>query len=334
MTERFLDDLARELAQPMPRRRAVRLLGATVAVAMFPSLRPQLGRAAASITCGKGEEPCSSATGLKLCMPAGGTCCWFTPEDSGYEPWGLLVGCSPGTHCGSAKVGRVRCVPNKRCRRDAGLTQCGNACCDDKTEFCASRQRSLCCKKSEKVCATDESATCCNKQSTCCGDKCCKQNQLCGSYGPASDRFYICCKTRACQAGAGTKPFCCPRRTDRCVPGIQGGGVQDDAVRVCCPADRVVTGSSRTAVACCPEGTVSLGEGLSVGAGVAGVCCPKEQACRSGTKITCCAKSSEAQSQCCSGTCTDVRFDTLNCGACGTRCEDQKACRNGVCVSL
>lgn len=75
-------------------------------------LRPRsirAGRTIVPITCKPGTEICLR-NGLQVCMPTGGTCCWFTPAESGYEPWGLVVGCSPGCRCGSAREGQKRCI--------------------------------------------------------------------------------------------------------------------------------------------------------------------------------------------------------------------------------
>lgn len=56
-----LDDLARTLAQPMPRRRALRLLGASLVAATVPGLGPSVSRAArgaATYTCNPNVETC------------------------------------------------------------------------------------------------------------------------------------------------------------------------------------------------------------------------------------------------------------------------------------
>ena len=136
------DDLARALAQPMPRRRALRLLGGAVAMAAVPGLGPQLARAGSKATCGPGTEPCSSANGLKLCMPTGGVCCYFSPETSGYT-FGLLKGCAPGSRCGSGNPGD-QCV------------------CDGEYDFQSGRCVSAPCKGARK-----------------CGSKCCREGEVC-----------------------------------------------------------------------------------------------------------------------------------------------------------
>ncbi|HUF01858.1 MAG TPA: hypothetical protein VMN35_05490, partial [Gaiellaceae bacterium] len=43
--ERFFDDLARTLAEPMPRRRAVRVIGASLAALAIPGVSPNVARA-------------------------------------------------------------------------------------------------------------------------------------------------------------------------------------------------------------------------------------------------------------------------------------------------
>ncbi len=54
MGERHLDDLARALAVPMPRRRALRLLGSTLIATAVPGLWPRVGLAGRSATCDAG----------------------------------------------------------------------------------------------------------------------------------------------------------------------------------------------------------------------------------------------------------------------------------------
>lgn len=44
--ERFFDDLARKLAEPMPRRRAVRVIGASLVAVAAPGVAPRIARAA------------------------------------------------------------------------------------------------------------------------------------------------------------------------------------------------------------------------------------------------------------------------------------------------
>lgn len=54
--ESFFDNLARTLASPMPRRRAVRVLGAAVVVATLPGLRPRSALARSSKECNPATE--------------------------------------------------------------------------------------------------------------------------------------------------------------------------------------------------------------------------------------------------------------------------------------
>ena len=189
------------------------------------------------------------------------------------------------------------CRPNQKCRRGRCCTKCGD--------------QGACCARGEK----------------CCGDRCCKSGETCGVWGSRQDRSHICCKTTSCRANEGSKPFCCPNKSDRCLrlTGPRG------ANRVCCPPQRVIVNRG-AAVACCPGGTVALPEKVVVGGGAQGACCPEAQACGSGAEMTCCPTQGDRRRVCCSGACVDVQFDARNCGGCGVPCADGQRCDNGVCV--
>ena len=73
---RILDDLARTLAEPMPRRRLLRVLGSSIAAVTVPTLGAQTARAARTVgsaTCGEDERTCrkgAEAQFAEYCCPA------------------------------------------------------------------------------------------------------------------------------------------------------------------------------------------------------------------------------------------------------------------------
>ena len=73
---RFLDDLARTLAEPMPRRRALRLLGSSLAAVTVPAFAPRVARAVAtagSVKCGYDQRTCrkgAEAQFEEYCCPS------------------------------------------------------------------------------------------------------------------------------------------------------------------------------------------------------------------------------------------------------------------------
>ena len=277
MSERIFDDLARALASPMPRRRAVRMVGAALAVAALPGLRPRSALARSSITCDPNtEELCSKNAGTQVCMPLGGTCCIFGPE-SGYDG-GLLVGCGKGARCGSGKLGD-RCVCDQHWDAEGNCVECdeadkcGKNCCK-KGQYCASPKKGLCCKEGATYCTViaGSGSGSGGGKATCCpeGTKCC-----------ANDKRSDCCRPgQQCRAGRCT----CPDGTQSC-----GGTCCKTGERCsngkCCPKDRVncgddfccgAKGSSCSKGKCCPKGKVNCGGG--------GRCCAKVDCCGK----TCC----------------------------------------------
>jgi hypothetical protein len=101
LNERRFDDLARSLATPMPRRRALRMIGVGLAAGAFPSLR--VGRAAAaSLKCPSGTTGCGTcANGPGRCCDQNSMCCPDIPfccGKSGTDASGapVTVTCGPG----------------------------------------------------------------------------------------------------------------------------------------------------------------------------------------------------------------------------------------------
>lgn len=83
--ERGLDRLARALAEPMPRRRALRLLGTSVVAAVLPGITGPRALAAPSrsAACGNDERVCREFTAEQYCCPA--------------PSWRYWCGAQPGT---------------------------------------------------------------------------------------------------------------------------------------------------------------------------------------------------------------------------------------------
>jgi hypothetical protein len=84
-----LDDLARTLAQEMPRRRALRLLGASAVAAMVPGGRSHLARAASSGTCAPDQRVCPILVNLApadWCCPGGSPARRYKCDGDYYNP--------------------------------------------------------------------------------------------------------------------------------------------------------------------------------------------------------------------------------------------------------
>lgn len=344
---RFLDELALAMAKPMPRSRAIRVLGVAFVSTAVPILRP---RSAAALSSSKVSTSCHRAKGvcdrqkLDLCkcherpanlLPPETTICNFLCCD--FEQYKCT--CPPGA---------ARCV-RKPCQRP-----CGPRCCK-RGEFCANPPQGLCCKEGEERCAD----VCCSPNEECvrsirpaialcvprcpqgrarCGkDKCCPKNWrcanpstgLCKRCGPNEEecdrkccdkRTTRCCgkagccpKSRQC-CNAGEGFVCCSPR-DKCrVPILRGDiGVVRGTRPICCPPDRVSTNPDL----CCPPGQVALNSPgfRTPPSGISPFCCPPGQVCGSGSGKVC----------------VDLQSDSQNCGSCGNVCQSG-TCSRGICA--
>jgi hypothetical protein len=202
----LLDGLARTLATPMSRGRALRLLAAAGAAAAFPGSRKAWAAESQPVDCPKcdsNHKLCKhigvhrgSSFCLGVCAGENDTCCYFTPEESGYTPWGLIVGCPAGTRCGSARPNHQRCICNYPCGDDCCLR--GEHCvpgsavcrrCPRKRESCGPGLHQCCeldehCSWPRKEEGFPENGVCCPKGQLGCGRKgnwtfCCPQGQHC-----------------------------------------------------------------------------------------------------------------------------------------------------------
>jgi hypothetical protein len=339
----FLDELARSLAKPMPRRRAVRLLAGAVVGAGLPGGRAVAALASPSVTCNPAKEIkcfCPSKNGLffKLCCPKDGTykCDCFSDRaqctkihkcPSGKKTCGDRC-CDPNQECVSFSIrGTTQYVCSDKC--PPGQAACGGDVCCPKGQNCLDPIKHICgvCRPGQVKCGN----RCCDRGGTCCDPKrglCCKPGEKCGSWPP---KFHICCKNHSCQAKSGSAPFCCENPDEACVPQLAPGssGFTSSNPRVCCPPERQVTGGGGSVVSCCPAGQVPAPHGgVVVGPGLGGVCCPEDSLCGTGANATCCPTGR----MCCNGQCVDITADVNNCGSCGHVCAPNTVCRGGQCV--
>lgn len=243
MGENLLEDLARALAEPVPRSRALRLLGSVLVATSLPGTAFARGRRVGRRTgqiChvedGFGGQPCCSdevCCGKKRCCPE------YCAED------GSCTGCKPPlVRCGPEKC----CPPGSSCcfraaKRSAGWplraryvccrppNECSDRICScpSGTTFCGR----VCCKKGEhcSACATSQydgetqyagKLKCCPKGQDCCGSKCISKK-------------LTCCDGKPCPE---SKPFCSD--DDQCCSEEQFA-LLDDGTGVCCPDGTVAT---------------------------------------------------------------------------------------------
>ena len=187
MSPSAFDDLARSLAQPTSRRRALRIMGAAALAATVPALRPARARATPPDCAGK----CTKAQGT-LCQFDLPTC---TPYVCCPAPYTCCAGpasatcCEPGCTCGDDGRGFKACQNCPRCK--GGFTECGTGCCPPGTTCAGKGSRYHCCAAGRAPCGPE----CCGPRERCanaakglcakcakgheaCGNKCCPDNEL------------------------------------------------------------------------------------------------------------------------------------------------------------
>lgn len=294
MSERFFDDLARTLAQPMPRRRAVRVLGAAVLTAAVSGLRPALALGAGAQTPCDAPGLCPSDTKVcgepwiagclkDCCLPRTQICCTWkgTPptviccgkdERCGDKPAECLPACPPG----STKCGRDCCEPYENCvgGKCECNERCGGKCCEEGAT-CRNDKRSLCCPSTWKVCTAGSAGAvkCCPPREKCCFESGTKKVQCCGPEQECDPATGACrCKKKG-QVSCGSE--CCNAETETCASGRSSQG---KPFKKCCPKGKVLC-----AGACCePKRCVRNFEGGGK------VCCPRERLMNLGSMSMCC----------------------------------------------
>ena len=122
----LLDDLGRVLATPMPRSRALRLLGATLFCAIFP-------RSGAAANCSQQtcpptspwlcclNHPTNSLASISGCCTSTQFCCsGLTPNGAA---WAAVACCKKTEFC-------IRTDAFVKCSPCASSIQCGTGCCE------------------------------------------------------------------------------------------------------------------------------------------------------------------------------------------------------------
>lgn len=249
----FLDQLARALATPMPRREALKLVGKSILLALLPIATRSTAQ----------SDPCASYPGTFACprapsgtvqqeidcCPTGTTCCCGKIINSLNEPiWECVccgldfstrcTACLPGKVCGKGGPGMNPGGPwcFESCAAAGGIA-CGTACCGTGerpwADICVNATLGLCCTREQAGCGETccggnehccpgnggESGMCCEVQSGCCGDSyCCPRGQ-------------ICCNPKALLKA---RRCCDPKRNQTCVR-----DAKNPFIGVCCPDQQV-----------------------------------------------------------------------------------------------
>lgn len=143
--ERFFDNLARTLAEPMPRRRAIRVLATSAVAVAMPGIGPRAaGAATKQYQCNPNVETCCGRN-ERVCLKDAptpinkGYCCgpsqfmWCGDKRNGYK---CVNVCPDARRCG-----QICCPPDTTCTpRGCVLTSCGGARCQSGQRCCPGTQ--------------------------------------------------------------------------------------------------------------------------------------------------------------------------------------------------
>ena len=281
MDERFIDDLARTIATPMSRSRALRLIGGVVVGALIP-----WSRRAYAATCGMGSSACPSQTDPtrpQVCCFINGsgtinTCCKTTESCCKSLANPTVTCCQPGEACGIGNTKQAICIPCP-----SGATPCGSPCCQpDQTCGVGVDGSPKCgtCPPGQTLCGTKCcSGSCVNPASACCGSEvecgkaCCNAGNTCIN----TAQGLSCCPVGQSRLVLKSTIlwsraiYLCCNKGDRVLDGVE-----------CCPVDRILAaipitelpsrdwpilseGRRQRTHFCCPAGSVPRGGCCSVG---------------------------------------------------------------------
>jgi hypothetical protein len=362
----FLDELARTLARPMSRRKALRLFGGALVSASVPAaLVPRRAWSLPQDCNARGGGCISTARCCYTSDGYAGSCCpwYFKCSKTGSGLCAEQYICEDGRDFCGPHGSKICCSANEVCFKGVCIEPCppdqqvcNKVCCPKGTECvrttmygqrietCAPKcpgRRARCglnCCPTNWRCQNPDRGICrkCGTQQEECGQKCCdKHTSYCAD--PSHSK---CCPKNAssCPTGPVTAPrrTCCtkPNRCLRQLPAASGG-LTAGSPYVCCPPNRIAKNNGEP-FACCAPGQVSLGEKLVVGFGIQGFCCNESQLCGSGGNQTCCQRFSQnigtdLNQTCCDGKCVTLKHDPSNCGRCGQACPPGQRCDFGVC---
>lgn len=277
-SDRF-DELARNLAEPMSRRRALRLAAGAFVAGTLPWLRPATVAASDLQDCAGRNELCAAGhtnCGHSTAGQTGPCCCYCCEhaEDCGGDGGfccppaqrcadtcclqnqtcqnGKCVSCPLEQECGDTCCPEGQTCDNGVCVPCSSELQCGSKCCRE-GQVCRNPSTGLCCVKTWHVCTAGLAGAkrCCAPGDECCFDHktgtvaCCnKPSQFCNSKGTCD-----CHKGERCRSDCCTnkehcsKGKCCPKGETnchgKCCPERK---CCDD---VCCAKHQVCTGAGQ-----------------------------------------------------------------------------------------
>jgi hypothetical protein len=216
--ERLIDDLARALAEPMARRRALSTIGVTLAAAVVPGVRPGAAPAARRIACF--PNPCAGGRCCSTSDLTADWCCgsrgtadfYFCGSKKGEcidrcVQAGKEGGTGPWERCVTDQQERVCCPPSQECT----AWRLGTSPSSKLRRGCMSRCRTI-----ERKCGIDLQNRCCPKDQVCCGDgefkQCCPLNHVCVKVQTDHGKYFKKCWEK-CKRGEKRCGLLCCKKT-------------------------------------------------------------------------------------------------------------------------
>lgn len=328
MGEKLIDDLARALVQPMPRRRAVRIIGASIAAAALHGVSPRLARAQVGCTARtcRGDRRCcqkgAEADFATYCCPAPSWQWFCGGRANNYRCINQCVGrttfpctasiphpesgingicCDRRYHIGCTRIG-----PPAEKRPDGEVVPSQEwkpSCCPRGFGFCGG----LCCEPPNRC--KDGRCVCPDGSASLDGRRCCPRGQhraecLSVETGFTAEDTHLVGSLVGVKCCPSARPYCC---------GTTCCGQLGCCGTKCCPAESSRCASWRGRKICCPKARVALDGGQQI-------CCPAGTRAVPNPPGGCCPPSTP---ECCGS------------HASGTpACGPGKICVRGTCVAL
>ena len=227
MDDHRFDDLARALANRLPRRRLLQRAAGVLGGALLAG-RAARARAQACAQCLPAWQCCGTGHAIPCCA-ADGTCCDQICCNAGYAcVGGFCQACEPEKRCGSACCTAEQTCENGQCVAacPAGATTCGDACCT-----------------AEQTCENGQCVAACPVGRT-------------ARRGVAAEAGCEPCQVGTVQCGGACVLECKPGRimnVDTCACECEGQSCGTE----CCPAEQECTfhGDDERPPRCCLKGT-------------------------------------------------------------------------------
>jgi hypothetical protein len=286
-TEGFFDQVARTLAEPMPRRRAVRVLGASLAALAVPGVSPRSALALSS----RGSGASLVCAGTQICKRYKDPNNWAKGQEEKCCPYPAdqwRCG-SDGWTCVDTCAASKKVLPKGKWTEPSYSTERRGG---DDPDLRARPKRYRCCVRPDTIPKDGECLPNCPYQyrfggaigPISCGETCCATYQVCvnGKCRPCEDFG-----GHSCQPYGTGATICCAKGTNCCA--------NKTSTACCGPQQTCKAAGRKTATCVCEEGTKCGTDCCKKGEICTGSeCCAANRLCPTGqTTNTCCSGENE-----------------------------------------